>query len=121
MLLDSNAGFVWIWPGPGAPPELPGYAAPPRGFTVHAEIEVEVPVEHGLLMEVRRKTARMPDGWRPSIPSAISVSQHSLRCVPHSAEVIRHLSHVTTHTNYIGESDTQLVLAIMHCWHTPNE
>ena len=48
-----HAGFVWVWPGPGAPPELPSYAAPPSGFLVHAEIEVEVPVEHGLLMEVR--------------------------------------------------------------------
>ena len=50
-MLGGNAGFVWVWPGPGAPPELPSYAAPPSGFTVHAEIEVEVPVEHGLLME----------------------------------------------------------------------
>ena len=54
MCWTGHAGFVWIWPGPGAPPELPSYAAPPAGFMVHAEIEVEVPVEHGLLMEVRR-------------------------------------------------------------------
>ncbi len=56
-----NAGFVWIWTGPGAPPELPSYAAPPSGFTVHAEIEVEVPVEHGLLMEVSLAGSVVPN------------------------------------------------------------
>ncbi len=59
--MDNYAGFVWIWTGPGAPPELPSYAAPPNGFTVHAEIEVEVPVEHGLLMEVRFAGYAVPD------------------------------------------------------------
>ena len=54
------AGFVWVWPGFEPPPEVPQYAAPPAGFTVHAEIEVEVPVEHGLLMENLLDLAHAP-------------------------------------------------------------
>ena len=70
-MLGGHAGFVWVWPGPGAPPELPSYAAPPSGFTVHAEIEVEVPVEHGLLMEASLCAAlcSVPSSLEPCTPS----------------------------------------------------
>lgn len=44
------AGFVWVWPGWETPGELPSFAMPPQGFTIHAQLEMEVPVEHGLLV-----------------------------------------------------------------------
>jgi hypothetical protein len=40
-------GFVWVWPGDAEPGEVPGTTAPPPGFVVHAEIALDVPVEHG--------------------------------------------------------------------------
>ncbi|KAK9816649.1 hypothetical protein WJX72_003294 [[Myrmecia] bisecta] len=53
-------GFVWVWPGSQPPTELPALAQPPKGFTMHAEIEVEVPVEHGLLLENLLDLAHAP-------------------------------------------------------------
>mmetsp|Transcript_7065 Transcript_7065/g.12060 ORF Transcript_7065/g.12060 Transcript_7065/m.12060 type:complete len:654 (-) Transcript_7065:1149-3110(-) len=52
--------FVWVWPGDGPPPEVPSFTAPPAGFQVHAEICVEVPVEHGLLVENLLDLAHAP-------------------------------------------------------------
>ena len=40
-------GFVWVWPGEAAPGEVPATTMPPEGYDIHAEIELEVPVEHG--------------------------------------------------------------------------
>eukprot|EP00887_Chlorella_sp_A99_P007345 scaffold2.g7345.t1 len=53
-------GFVWVWPGWEQPAELPDFARPPEGYTVHAEIELEVPVEHGLLVENLLDLAHAP-------------------------------------------------------------
>lgn len=91
------AGLVWVWPGIGEAPEVPTFSPPPRGYTIHSEIEVstsccagallhscaarvglhrvpsserghqcgfchqvEVPVEHGLLMENLLDLAHAP-------------------------------------------------------------
>ena len=54
-------GLVWVWPGNGDPVGSPeGLGAPPEGFKIHAEIEVEVPVEHGLLIENLLDLAHAP-------------------------------------------------------------
>ncbi|GIL55475.1 hypothetical protein Vafri_11035 [Volvox africanus] len=54
-------GFIWVWPGDGLPAQtLPDFARPPEGFLVHAEIMVDVPVEHGLLMENLLDLAHAP-------------------------------------------------------------
>ncbi|KAF8065639.1 hypothetical protein HT031_003240 [Scenedesmus sp. PABB004] len=53
-------GFIWVWPGEGVPPEVPATAAPPPGYVVHAEIQLEVPVEHGLLIENLLDLAHAP-------------------------------------------------------------
>lgn len=34
------AGLVWVWPGAGEAPQVPGFSRPPSGYTVHSEIEV---------------------------------------------------------------------------------
>ncbi len=49
-----------MWPGWEAPSEVPGFAQPPTGFTIHAELEMEVPVEHGLLVENLLDLAHAP-------------------------------------------------------------
>jgi chlorophyllide a oxygenase len=54
-------GFVWAWPGVGAPPpSLPTFAAPPPGYTVHAELTMDVPVDAGLLLENLLDLAHAP-------------------------------------------------------------
>ncbi|PNW88760.1 hypothetical protein CHLRE_01g043350v5 [Chlamydomonas reinhardtii] len=54
-------GFIWVWPGDGLPAEtLPDFAQPPEGFLIHAEIMVDVPVEHGLLIENLLDLAHAP-------------------------------------------------------------
>jgi len=71
-------GLVWVWPGNADPVGSPeGLGAPPEGFKIHAEIEVEVPVEHGLLIENLLDLAHAPfthtstfaRGW--PIPDAV--------------------------------------------------
>lgn len=71
-------GLVWVWPGNAEPVGSPeGLGAPPEGFKIHAEIEVEVPVEHGLLIENLLDLAHAPfthtstfaRGW--PIPDAV--------------------------------------------------
>ena len=49
-----------MWPGWETPGEVPGFAQPPAGFTIHAELEMEVPVEHGLLVENLLDLAHAP-------------------------------------------------------------
>ncbi|KAL4430402.1 hypothetical protein ABPG77_002208 [Micractinium sp. CCAP 211/92] len=58
-------GLVWVWPGSeeahaatGPPPST--LTAPPSGFQVHAELVLEVPVEHGLLLENLLDLAHAP-------------------------------------------------------------
>ena len=55
-------GFVFVWPGPNEPPSSPQIGAfdVPQGYQVHAEIEVEVPVDHGLLLENLLDLAHAP-------------------------------------------------------------
>nr|BAQ33958.1 chlorophyllide a oxygenase [Bryopsis plumosa] len=53
-------GFVWIWPGDDVPGEVPDFTPPPKGYSIHAEIEVQVPVEHGLLLENLLDLAHAP-------------------------------------------------------------
>mmetsp|Transcript_5069 Transcript_5069/g.12261 ORF Transcript_5069/g.12261 Transcript_5069/m.12261 type:complete len:449 (+) Transcript_5069:32-1378(+) len=70
-------GLLWIYPGRKAPPSVPDYTAPPKGYEVHAELEMEVPVEHGLLMENLLDLAHAPfthtstfaKGW--SVPESV--------------------------------------------------
>jgi len=53
-------GFVWVWPGEGEPPQVPSVTLPPPGYDIHAEIMIDVPVEHGLLMENLLDLAHAP-------------------------------------------------------------
>lgn len=72
-------GFIWVWPGQedNMTPLPEGVAAPPPGYDIHAEIEIEVPVEHGLLLENLLDLAHAPfthtttfaRGW--PIPDAV--------------------------------------------------
>ncbi|XP_076953657.1 chlorophyllide a oxygenase, chloroplastic-like [Bidens hawaiensis] len=69
--------MIWIWPGnePSSPiiPSL----QPPRGFQIHAEIVMELPVEHGLLLDNLLDLAHAPfthtstfaKGW--NVPSFV--------------------------------------------------
>jgi len=56
-------GMVFVWTGTGefsepsaAVPDL----SPPAGYTIHSEITLEVPVEHGLLIENLLDLAHAP-------------------------------------------------------------
>ena len=58
-------GLVWVWPGePGAPGCACGPPAAsvrsPAGYTIHAELVLDVPVEHGLLLENLLDLAHAP-------------------------------------------------------------
>ncbi|KAF7816853.1 filament-like plant protein [Senna tora] len=44
-------GMIWIWPGNEPPAAIPPSLLPPSGFQIHAEIVVELPIEHGLLLD----------------------------------------------------------------------
>ena len=77
-------GFVWIWPGQGIPTEVPSFTPPPSGYEIHAEIMVDVPVEHGLLMENLLDLAHAPfthvstfaRGW--PVPEAVKFHANQL-------------------------------------------
>uniref|UniRef100_A0A6U3AD81 Pheophorbide a oxygenase domain-containing protein n=3 Tax=Lotharella globosa TaxID=91324 RepID=A0A6U3AD81_9EUKA len=70
-------GLIWIYPGEKTPPAVPEDTRPPEGYVVHAELEMEVPVEHGLLMENLLDLAHAPfthtstfaKGW--SVPDSV--------------------------------------------------
>jgi len=76
MPASVKDGIVWVYPGSKEPPSVPD-SAPPKGYVVHAELEMEVPVEHGLLMENLLDLAHAPfthtstfaKGW--SIPDSV--------------------------------------------------
>lgn len=53
-------GFVWVWPGDEEPSDIPDFAVVPDGYLVHAELVLDVPVEHGLLMENLLDLAHAP-------------------------------------------------------------
>nr|BAJ90895.1 predicted protein [Hordeum vulgare subsp. vulgare] len=73
----EQEGMVWIWPGDDTPtPTIPSLL-PLSGFTIHAEIVMELPVEHGLLLDNLLDLAHAPfthtstfaKGW--SVPSFV--------------------------------------------------
>ncbi|KAI3425305.1 hypothetical protein D9Q98_009070 [Chlorella vulgaris] len=79
-------GLIWIWPGrpaaiSGGPPEV---ARPPAGFQVHCELVMEVPVDHGLLLENLLDLAHAPfthtttfaKGW--PVPDAVRFNASQL-------------------------------------------
>ncbi|KAH0906022.1 hypothetical protein HID58_037849 [Brassica napus] len=70
-------GMVWVWPGDEPPsPTLP-CLQPPSGFVIHAELVMDLPVEHGLLLDNLLDLAHAPfthtstfaKGW--SVPSLV--------------------------------------------------
>ncbi|KAL4183511.1 hypothetical protein AMTRI_Chr11g98610 [Amborella trichopoda] len=70
-------GMVWIWPGDAPPMATLPSLQPPTGFTIHAQIVMELPVEHGLLLDNLLDLAHAPfthtstfaKGW--SVPSLV--------------------------------------------------
>ncbi|MFS7983577.1 putative chlorophyllide a oxygenase [Helianthus anomalus] len=69
--------MIWIWPGnEPSSPVIPSLNPPP-GFQIHAEIVMELPVEHGLLLDNLLDLAHAPfthtstfaKGW--SVPSFV--------------------------------------------------
>lgn len=73
----EHDGMIWVWPGDATPhASMPSLSAP-KGFTIHAEIVLELPVEHGLLVENLLDLAHAPfthtstfaKGW--AVPSLV--------------------------------------------------
>ena len=77
-------GFVWIWPGETQPVAIPQCTNPPQGFEIHAELMLQVPVEHGLFLENLLDLAHAPfthtatfaKGW--PIPDAVKFHTNKL-------------------------------------------
>lgn len=73
----EHEGMVWIWPGDAPPTATLPSLQPPAGFKIHAEIVMELPVEHGLLLDNLLDLAHAPfthtstfaKGW--SVPSLV--------------------------------------------------
>ncbi|MGF1604083.1 MAG: Rieske 2Fe-2S domain-containing protein [Thermosynechococcaceae cyanobacterium] len=58
---QEQAGMTWVWPGSSAPTPLSDQIYQiPDGFLLHAEVEMELPVEHGLLLENLLDLAHAP-------------------------------------------------------------
>jgi chlorophyllide a oxygenase len=81
---EEKDGFIWVWPGileeeggtidgttittttsggtsfSYPPLPVPSCTAPPPGYDIHTELELEVPVEHGLLIENLLDLAHAP-------------------------------------------------------------
>lgn len=80
----ESDGFIWIWPGTKKPTALPDFVNPPSGFEIHAELMLDVPVEHGLLLENLLDLAHAPfthtstfaKGW--PIPDAVKFHTNKL-------------------------------------------
>uniref|UniRef100_A0A7N0TNW3 Rieske domain-containing protein n=1 Tax=Kalanchoe fedtschenkoi TaxID=63787 RepID=A0A7N0TNW3_KALFE len=56
----EHEGMIWIWPGSDPPTATIPSLQPPPGFTIHAEIVMELPVEHGLLLDNLLDLAHAP-------------------------------------------------------------
>lgn len=56
----EHNGMIWVWPGDEVPNKSMPELEPPKGYTIHAEIVLELPVEHGLLMENLLDLAHAP-------------------------------------------------------------
>lgn len=73
----EQEGLIWIWPGNDPPAARLPSLEPPPGFKIHAEIVMELPVEHGLLLDNLLDLAHAPfthtstfaKGW--SVPSLV--------------------------------------------------
>ncbi|XP_073290080.1 chlorophyllide a oxygenase, chloroplastic-like [Primulina huaijiensis] len=73
----EQEGMIWIWPGDDPPAANLPSLLPPSGFQIHAEIVMELPVEHGLLLDNLLDLAHAPfthtstfaKGW--SVPSLV--------------------------------------------------
>ncbi|GFP89810.1 chlorophyllide a oxygenase chloroplastic [Phtheirospermum japonicum] len=73
----EQEGMIWIWPGNDPPTANIPSLLPPPGFQIHAEIVMELPVEHGLLLDNLLDLAHAPfthtstfaKGW--SVPSLV--------------------------------------------------
>ncbi|XP_057795750.1 chlorophyllide a oxygenase, chloroplastic-like [Salvia miltiorrhiza] len=73
----EQEGMIWIWPGNDPPTANLPSLLPPSGFQIHAEIVMELPVEHGLLLDNLLDLAHAPfthtstfaKGW--SVPSLV--------------------------------------------------
>ncbi|KAJ7965560.1 chlorophyllide a oxygenase, chloroplastic-like [Quillaja saponaria] len=73
----EQEGMIWIWPGNDTPTASIPSLQPPPGFQVHAEIVMELPVEHGLLLDNLLDLAHAPfthtstfaKGW--TVPSLV--------------------------------------------------
>lgn len=73
----EQEGMIWVWPGNDPPAANLPSLEPPSGFQIHAEIVMELPVEHGLLLDNLLDLAHAPfthtstfaKGW--SVPSLV--------------------------------------------------
>ncbi|KAJ8762782.1 hypothetical protein K2173_022911 [Erythroxylum novogranatense] len=73
----EQEGMIWIWPGDEPPAANLPSLLPPTGFQIHAEIVMELPVEHGLLLDNLLDLAHAPfthtstfaKGW--NVPSLV--------------------------------------------------
>lgn len=70
-------GLIWVWPGNAIPDAPLPSLEPPMGFNIHAQIVMELPVEHGLLLDNLLDLAHAPfthtttfaKGW--AVPSFV--------------------------------------------------
>lgn len=77
-------GLIWVYPGVETPPDVPPCSRPPPGFEVHSELLIDVPVEHGLLLENLLDLAHAPfthtstfaKGW--PIPDTVKFNAHKM-------------------------------------------
>ena len=89
--IKEKDGLVWVWLSEKeAPEDIPGFTVPPEPFhedskfTIHAELVIDVDVEHGLLMENLLDLAHAPfthtqtfaKGW--SIPDLVKFKTSKL-------------------------------------------
>lgn len=73
----EQEGMIWVWPGSEPPAAKLPSLLPPQGFVIHAEIVMELPIEHGLLLDNLLDLAHAPfthtstfaKGW--SVPSLV--------------------------------------------------
>ncbi|KAM7507752.1 hypothetical protein LguiA_018205 [Lonicera macranthoides] len=73
----EQEGMIWIWPGNDPPTATIPSLQPPQGFKIHAELVMELPVEHGLLLDNLLDLAHAPfthtstfaKGW--GVPSLV--------------------------------------------------
>merc|ERR1712048_423440 len=58
----EDKGLIWVYPGKKKAPYLipSNFTEPPHGFKIHEELQLHVPVEHGLLIENLLDLAHAP-------------------------------------------------------------